>query len=123
MRTRTTKYCQNIGVRHLRDKNSPSKCYCTECYNEIKTRLETIERQGGPVAGLRAVRTLVGGSFGYARSKDEKKLQLSAFFHYVMPHIPSAKADVLIRDIVNNGSQTSDFCTNNGIVKVKMINY
>lgn len=123
--TRTTKYCQNhyLGARHLRDKKSPSKCYCTECYNEIKQRLENIDKQGGRIVGLRGARLLAGGSFGYERTKDEKERNLQAFFHYVMPEIPSLRATALIKDIVNNGSGTSDFSTERGIQKVKMINY
>ncbi len=118
---RTTKFCQNIGEKHLRDKASPSKCYCSTCYNEMKLRLEKIEKEGGAIAGLRGARMLAGGSFGYERSKDEKRRNLGAFFHYVMPHIPQAKADKLINDIVVNGTGTSDFSTNHGIVRVKMI--
>lgn len=116
---RTTKYCQNIGPRHLRDKKSPSKCYCSDCYDEIKNRLETIEKQGGRIQGLRAARMLAGGSFGYERTIDEKKRNLAAFFHYVMPEIPNAKAQVLINDIANN-SGTVDMMAQDGIKRVKM---
>ncbi len=115
---RTTKFCQNIGTRHLRDTKSPSKQYCSHCYQEISERLATIEQQGGRIQGLRGARMLAGGSFGYERSVDEKKRNLAAFFHYVMPEIPSAKAQVLINDIAKN-SGTYDMMGQNGIQRVK----
>lgn len=116
MSTRTTKYCQNIGERHLRDLKSPSKQYCSHCYQEISERLATIEQQGGRIEGLRAARTLAGGSFGYERSVDEKKRNLAAFFHYVMPEIPNARAQILINDIAKN-SGTVDMVAQGGKIQ------
>lgn len=114
---RTTKYCQNIGPKHIRNVDSPSKHYCTECYNSTKARLEKINQQGGPVAGLRMARVMADGSFGYERSRNDKERNLRAFFYYVMPHIPDAKVDVLVKDMAKTNS--SDYCTNDGIKRVK----
>ncbi len=86
-------------LRHERDKNSPSKCYCTACYTKLKERYERIEREGGPVEGLRAVRALSGGAgFGYEPYK--KELEMRAFFHYCMPHIPEEQAEKYVREII-----------------------
>lgn len=115
---RTTKYCQNIGPRHLREDSSPSKCYCVTCYDKIKARMATIEAQGGPIEGLRGARMLAGGSFGYERTQGEKERNLRAFFHYVMPHIPEEKAEVYAKEI--SKSNSADFSTKDGIKRVNM---
>ncbi len=105
---RKTKYCLNFGLgKHLNDGKSPSHMHCSRCYEEVKNRLETIEKQGGPVEGLRAARVFNGGfSAGKVRgySEKEKTQDLMAFFYYVMPHIPMDQARMLSRDIANNKS-------------------
>lgn len=118
---RSTKYCQNIGSRHAREKESPSKHYCIDCYTKLKDRYTKIETQGGPIAGLRAARALADGSFGYEKSKRDKDRNLRAFFYYVMPHIPDEKADHYVREIVHRTNETrQDYCTNDGIQTVKV---
>lgn len=118
MGIKRTKYCQNIGPRHLRGE-SPNKQYCLECYTKLKERYARIESEGGPIAGLRGARVLADGSFGYERTAQEKERNLNAFFYYVMPHIPEEKAKKYIKDIVSQGN-SNDFCTNDGIRRVKM---
>lgn len=118
MPTRTTKYCQNIGPRHLRG-GSPNKQYCVGCYEAMKERLERIKQEGGPVEGLRAARTLADGSFGYERTQADKERNLNAFFHYCMPHIPQERAQHLAKEIAK-GPKHNDFATSEGIKRVKM---
>lgn len=97
---RKTKYCLNYANgRHLNDGKSPSGCYCSVCYQDVKKRLETTQQQGGPIEGLRGARTLAGGSFGYEQTKEEKERNLRAFFHYVMPHIHGDRARQLAKEI------------------------
>ena len=115
---RKTIYCQNIGPKHLRDTNSPSKHYCNECYGKLKAKYDLIEAQGGPIEGLRGARVLAGGSFGYEQSQNDKERNLHAFFHYVMPHIPEEKAHALSKEISKNGRV--DFCTKDGIKRAKL---
>lgn len=110
-----TKYCQNVGPRHLRG-DSPSKHYCSECYGTLKARYEQMEKHGGPVEVLRGARLLAGGSFGYERSKREKETNLRAFFYCVMTHIPQAEADQHITNILS-GPQGFDMVAQGGEVK------
>ncbi len=118
-----TKYCQNIGPKHLRNTDSLSKHYCTTCYSELKQRYDMIEKQGGCINGLRAARAIGGGSFGYEKSKSEKEQNLSAFFHYVMLHIPKEKATSMIKDIVYKNDSSREYLTNEGPRTVKISNY
>lgn len=100
-----TKYCLNyVKGRHLNDGKSPSHMHCSECYPEVKERYDSIERHGGALVGLRAARTLSGGSFGYETTQGEKERNLNAFFHYVMPHIPGDVARKLSKDISQQNS-------------------
>mgnify|MGYP006935511271 CR=1 FL=1 len=115
---RKTKYCQNIGEKHLREKNSPSNHYCVACYTKLKERYKVIEAQGGPIAGLRAARCLADGSFGYERSANEKERNLRAFFYYVMPHIPDEKAEQYVKEIAHRDG-VNEHCTNDGIKRVR----
>jgi hypothetical protein len=108
---RKTKYCVNYKRgKHLNDGKSPSHMYCSECYPEAKAKYEkkidNIEAQGGRLVGLRAARTLAGGSFGYERSKEEKTTNLMAFFNYVMPEIDTERALQLSREIAEGSGKS-----------------
>ena len=117
---RKTKYCLNFGKgKHLNNGKSPSSMHCSECYEEVKKKYESIEAHGGNVEGLRAARMLAGGSFGYERTKGDKERNLMAFFHYVMPEIPIETAQIMAKDIAYNGTTELEHFRK-GYVKVKM---
>lgn len=117
---RKTKYCLNYGKgKHLNDGKSPSYMHCSQCYDEVKKKYESIEKHGGPVIGLRAARMLAGGSFGYENHRGDKERNLMAFFNYVMPEIPLETARIMAKDIANsNNAELEHF--RKGYVKVKM---
>lgn len=107
---RKTKYCLNYEKgRHLNDKKSPSGCYCSGCYDEMKNRLRLIEQQGGAIQGLRAARCKADGSFGYERTKTEKETNLRAFFYYVMTHIPTEKAERFVKEIAASNTMELEY--------------
>lgn len=113
---RKTKYCLNYSKgKHLNDGKSPSHMHCSECYEEVKLRYESIERNGGPVEGLRAARMLSGGGFGYETNRGDKERNLRAFFHYVMPEMHQARVDKIVRDLAK--SNKGEFVAQGGKIK------
>lgn len=113
---RKTKYCLNYAAgKHLNDGLSPSHMHCSACYDEVKERYATIEKQGGPIEGLRAARVLADGSFGYERRPEDKDRNLRAFFYYVMPHLHQARVDQLVKEMTKEN--TNDFITQGGVLK------
>lgn len=97
---RKTKYCLNYAKgRHLNDGKSPSHMHCSECYEEVKERYASIQANGGALEGLRAARTLAGGSFGYENNERDKERNLRAFFWFVMPEVHQARVDKLVKEM------------------------
>lgn len=87
---KATRWCQRVGLeeeKHLRNVDSPSKHYCTACYNEMKFRYDNHQN-------------LIKGTFHLAQwSGNRKELEMRAFFACVMPEISDTKADRIIKSM------------------------
>jgi len=111
---RKRKYCLNFTIgSHQIDKESKSTCYCSNCYDAAKKRYDNMQKMGGELVGLRAARTLAGGSFGYETRMVDKKRNLMAFFNYVMPHIPIERA-IYLTDKICEGKNTIELESHDG---------